>query len=258
MRSLLLCCLLFVTSLQAKPTTITLAADPWCPYNCSADSKNAGFMVDIARKILAKHGVTVRYLEVPWVRALKGAKAGDYDGVIGASRMEAKGFVFPDLPQGQMQNVFWVLKGSPWHYQGPASLRGKRLAIIAGYGYGPEIERYLDNPEHQNNIIRLYGKAPLANGIAMLEYANVDILLEDRSVMQYYLRQHPSQALIKAAGNTTLAAAFSDVYVAFSPAKMHSARYAKWLTKGMKDLRKTGELKTLLAPYGVQDWQKPK
>ena len=95
MRSLLLCCLLFVAPLQAKSTTITLAADPWCPYNCSADSKNAGFMVDIARKILAKHGVTVRYLEVPWVRALKGAKAGDYDGVIGASQHGSQRFYLP-------------------------------------------------------------------------------------------------------------------------------------------------------------------
>ena len=47
----------------------------------------------------------------------------------------------------------------------------------------------------------------------------------------------------------------SEVFIAFSPAKKESAEYAKILTDGLKKLRETGELKKILAKYGLEDWK---
>ncbi len=41
--------------------TITIAADNWCPMNCEPESKEPGFMVEIAQSILAKAGHKVVY-----------------------------------------------------------------------------------------------------------------------------------------------------------------------------------------------------
>ena len=49
-----------------------------------------------------------------------------------------------------------------------------------------------------------------------------------------------------------------DVYIAFSPAKKTSAQLAEILTKGIKDLRDSGEFKKVMEKYGIKDIPKDK
>lgn len=58
--------LLLAVVLQcARAETITIVADPWCPYNCEPGSDEPGFMVEIARRVFAEAGIEVRYETVP-------------------------------------------------------------------------------------------------------------------------------------------------------------------------------------------------
>ncbi|MCF8076816.1 MAG: transporter substrate-binding domain-containing protein [Desulfotignum sp.] len=65
------------------------AADPWCPYNCEEADPHPGFMVEMARQVFEKHGIRVTYVTVPWAHAIYGTRTGQYDGIIGAGRIDA-------------------------------------------------------------------------------------------------------------------------------------------------------------------------
>ena len=251
----LLAVLWVCSSMSLRADTITIVADPWCPYNCEPESDAPGFMVEIARRVFAEVGIEVRYETLPWVRALQATEAGEYNGAIGASRYEASGFVFPDIEQGRMRNGFWVVRESDWHFHGIESLTDINLATLAGYSYGPQVEEYLNDPANAQRVTQLYGSTPLQNGLNMLQRGRIDALLEDEYVFRYEVKQRNEVDHYRLAGRVGLDPLFSDVYIAFSPALTSSERYARILGEGMARLRASGELDKILARYGVSDWR---
>ncbi|MCH8533097.1 MAG: transporter substrate-binding domain-containing protein [Saccharospirillum sp.] len=234
--------------------TVKLVADPWCPFNCEPGDDAPGYMIEIAQRVFAEHGIEVEYHTLPWVRALMAVEAGEYSAAVGASRAEAPNFVFPELPQGLMNNVFWTLADSDWVYQGQASLKQINLAIIAGYGYSPELEAYIRLGLDSQRVTELFGETPLQNGILMLERGRIDALLEEQSVFQYQLMHHGRSETFRNAGGVAQEALFSEVYIAFSPELEGAEHYADILTEGMAQLRQSGELNKILSRYGVTDW----
>jgi len=241
--------------LSARADTITIVADPWCPYNCEPESDTPGFMVEIAERVFAEAGIEVRYETVPWVRALQATESGEYNGAIGASKVEATGFVFPAVEQGRMRNGFWVVRESRWQFNGVESLTDINLASLAGYSYGPQVEHYLEDPSNAHRVTELYGPTPLQNGLNMLQRGRIDALLEDEYVFRYEVKQRNEVDLFRLAGRVELDPQFSDVYIAFSPSLPSSQRYASLLGEGMARLRANGELDAILARYGVSDWR---
>lgn len=235
--------------------TIRLLADPWCPYNCEPGSERAGFMVEIAQTVFQAEGHRLEYYQRPWVRALKDTRNGDFHGVIGATRLEAPDFIFPDLAQGQMANAFWTLADSSWQFRETDSLEGQHLAVIAGYSYGAAIEGILQDERYRPYITELHGVSPLKNGLKMLERGRIQVLLEDEHVMRYQLRQTGQTQKFKQAGYVPAETEAVRVYIAFSPAHEDSADYARILTDGVARLRSNGELGHILAGYGVTDWR---
>lgn len=249
LRMLLL--MLLVGGLKAE--SLTLVADPWCPYNCQPGSERPGFMVEIAQRVFATEGIAVRYRTLPWLRALQETERGRFDAAIGASRVEAPTLVFPELEQGQMSNAFWATPKTSWVYQGVASLARVRLAAIAGYGYGPEVSAYLEQPEGE--VTLLYGSTPLTNGLQMLDRGRIDVLLEDEQVFRYRVVQQGRTQDFQLVGRVPLDRRYSDVFIAFSPRLENAEHYARLLSEGTARLRASGELAEILARYGVRDWR---
>lgn len=239
----------------ASGDTIRLVADPWCPYNCEPGTERVGFMVEIARRVFQAAGHQVEYHQRPWVRALQETRDGEFHGVIGATRLEAPDFIFPDLAQGQMANAFWTLAESSWQYHEASSLEGQHLAVIAGYSYGDTIENMLQDEQHRSYITELHGVSPLRNGLMMLERGRIQVLLEDEHVMRYQLRRSGQSDKFKRAGHVPAEANAARVYIAFNPAFAASPGYARLLTDGIARLRASGELAQILADYGVSDWR---
>jgi polar amino acid transport system substrate-binding protein len=167
---------------------LLLAADPWCPYNCGETDPYPGFMVEIARAVFEKHGIRITYVTVPWSRAVHGTRTGQYDGVIGAGRNETPDFVFPDIEQGLACHTFYVRKGNPWRYDGPASLDQVTLGVIRNYSYGPLFDTYIR--QYQNDPARVQvisGESGLTLNVRKLAANRIDVLIEDRTVFEYFL-----------------------------------------------------------------------
>ena len=45
------------------------------------------------------------------------------------------------------------------------------------------------------------------------------------------------------------------IYIAFSPKRADSQRYARMLSEGVVQLRRTGRLAVILSKYGLKDWK---
>lgn len=237
---------------QSRPGTIVIAADPWCPHNCEAGADHEGYMVDIAREILAESGYTVEYINISWARALQMTREGQLDAVVGAFKTDAPDFVFPDTPQGHSSIALFTHPDNGWTYNGLGSLPDQQLLVINGYSYTQELDRYIEqNQAEQEKIWVISGPSPLNRAIELLEQDRTDIFVEDTYVMAWWaastgrLASPPRQAGLVSE---------SDAFVAFSPARDDAQKLAQLLAEGTRQRIENGRLQQILDTYGLSLW----
>lgn len=233
---------------------VTLVADEWCPYNCEPDALQRGFMIEIAETIFGKHGIKVNYKTLPWARAILAVRKGNYSGIVGAGRQEVPDFIFPDRAFGQAEHSFYIHESSPlrWKYEGLNSLKQVKLGAIRGYSYGSLNRRYIAVHRRNRKLVEIVsGETALQQNIDKLLIGRIDVLIEDRAVFHYYLQQHGIQNSFQSRG----VADTEEVFIAFSPKRANSWKYADILSQGIRLLRSSGELNLILQKYGLADWE---
>lgn len=237
--------------LSAK--TLQIASDPWCPYNCSPDSEKPGFVIEVAKIIFEASGYQVEYQILNWTRAKDALNKGDIDAVVGMSRSSTNfdKWVFPNEALGVEQMcLFTHLDG--WNYQGVDSLKGKRLGVIHGYGYGDEINPYIDTHRESPSIVTVSGRMPLELLVKMIKANRIDMLIENRFVMGYFLNGSQTPLRLRNAG---CVADQNEVFMVFSIHDPEASHYVRLLDQGIKTLRENGKLQEILNRYGVSDWK---
>lgn len=235
---------------------IVLLADEWCPYNCSNDQVLPGFIIEIAQLALSSSETTVVYKTRPWSRSIIEVREGKAHGLVGAGKDEVPDFIFPVIEQGRALHTFYTLPNNPWRYDGLASLEKIRLGVIQDYSYGNLYKDYILPNEGSPNIVTLTGDSALSRSIEMLQLNRIDVLVEEKYVLQHHLFKNHNVPVANSFVEAGIA--FSEkIYIAFSPALEESKIYAEKLSKTMKSLRKSGQLKEILNKYGLKDWVKP-
>lgn len=241
---------------SAGEPVIRLRADSWAPYNGDGASDRPGYAIEIAKAVFGKAGYTVDYTceGWSWSRAIEECRRGAVEGIVCATRREIPDFIFPSESVGLDHNVFYVRKGSAWRYAGPDSLATVCLGAISDYGYGETVAVYVDAHKADEARIQLVeGEDALALNAGKLLEGRIDVLVENAAVFAAYVADANLADKFEAAGETPER---EDLYIAFSPAHPDSATYADILTKGIAELRASGELARILARYGVADWAK--
>ncbi|THB75581.1 MAG: hypothetical protein D6B28_00005, partial [Gammaproteobacteria bacterium] len=104
-----------------------------------------------------------------------------------------------------------------------------------------------------SKVISIAGNDPLERLIKMLIVKRVDAILEDHAVFSYTANRIGFTDY-RYAGDDKSDPVDNKLYIAFSPAT-RSNEYAKLLSKGISNLRKSGELSRILAKYGLKDWK---
>lgn len=242
----------FINHAAAELKTISIGADVWSPYNGIAESNDLGFMVDIAVAIFKEKEYTINYKNLPWTRAKDQCRKGNLDAVVGAYKDDVPDFIFPEIEQGVSKTVFWVKKGTTWRYNGIQSLAKIRVGVIADYLYGEEFDNYVKQYKDNNERIQIgYGEAALSSNIKKLTIGRIGTFVEDIMVCSVELKNMKLSGEVVPAGQLVE----NNVYIAFSPKLENSKIFAKILTEGMINLRKTGQLKTILDTYGLSDWK---
>lgn len=231
---------------------VVLAADEWCPYNCAPGAENPGYMVEIAKRVLGEAGYEVQYQVMPWTRALLAAERGQVSGVIGAIPTEVpQGFVLPRESLGVAATDFFIRRGDNWRYTGIDSLAQVRVGVIRDYGYNPAMDAYI--AEHEGfRVQATLGEDALQTNIRKLLADRIDVVVSNRAVFFYTAKSMTVRERVAFAGS---AADHEALYIAFSAADPRAPELARLLDEGIRRLRASGELDTLLAPYGLVDWQ---
>lgn len=231
---------------------ILLAADEWSPYNGQPKSEYPGYLVEIAREIFQSHGYEVIYEKTTWNRAIFGTRSGEFDGIIGTGKQETPDFIFPDIEQGIASHTFYVPDTSSWQYSGNSSLKDITLGVIENYSYGSFFNEYIvPHSGNQERVQIITGNDPLLRNLKKIKFGRIEATIEDKNVMQYFLKHNNIDIKIKPAGVVRT----EKIYIAFSPDHTKSEKYAKILSQGMKKIRKSGKLNKILAKYGLSEWE---
>ncbi|KPA17194.1 ABC transporter, periplasmic domain protein [Candidatus Magnetomorum sp. HK-1] len=242
--------LFFVSSVVAD--TITIRADVWCPYNCEPGAEAPGYMIEIAQQIFGTLNHTVDYQSMPWARALKQTRSGKYVAVVGAYVEDAPDFTFADF-MGTSTMIFYGRKGDKWKFDGIKSLKTIKLGVVRDYAYTTELDKYIADNSKGNKVQLASGEEAIEINIKKLKKKRIDIFIANDKVLAYHIKR--TGRLIDDFQNCGLLST-DKVHMAFSPKNPKSTFYAETVNQGMKNLRKSGDLKKILEKYNVQDWIK--
>ena len=242
---------LFFNGAFASENDITVRADFWCPYNCHAHDDKPGYMIEILQKTFGKEHI--KYEELNWARAVKETKEGTWDALVGAAKVDAPDFYFPESTMGIATNCFYVKPETKWHFTGIFSLNSVSLGIIRDYTYFEDLGNYIKLNSGNNNKVQVhFGNDALLTMIQKLETNRIMALVEDPNVIAQAYTYHPNLYKMKEVGCFV----GDPLYVAFPPINPKSKERAEKLNKQMIKMENNGEMAELLKKYGVKPWYK--
>lgn len=243
---------LLLFSITSFAETITIVADEWPPYNGEPESELPGYGIEIAKKVFEEAGHKIEYKIVPWARALKETKAGKYTALIGATKDEVPDYIFPDEEFGISENSFFIKKGKDWEFKGVDSLKSVKIGLIKGYAYGESLDAFFELNKKNSDYV--HGKDPLLLNIKKLLAGRIDVIVEDRNVFAQKLKEMGiTDKIVRA--KSVKDQTDSRIYIAFTPKNKNSKEYAEIFTKGIRRLKKSGDLQKILDKYGLKYWK---
>ncbi|WP_214131765.1 substrate-binding periplasmic protein [Alteromonas oceanisediminis] len=243
--------LVYAASVAAGSRVITVAGDDWCPVNCSEKSVDKGFMIDAATQILALEGYTVNYIEMPWTRAIKLARDGEIDAVVGAFEGDAPDFVFSNSPLLYLSpNSLFVKSDTEWEYNGISSLNDVRLGVISGYDYGAVMNDYIRSRlfYDNNRMIQVFGDNATKRNIDLLRLGRVDVIVENAIVFWYQVADDGDANRFRevSTGDSPKAC-----HIAFSPVIKDANELVNAFDRGYHRLQQQQTLQSIAEKYSI-------
>ncbi len=228
---------------------ITLGVTEKCPYICDKNAVNQGMLIDIIKSIFEKNNIKVKIRYSPMNRTMLLVKDKKVDGVIGILQRNAPGLVFPDKSIGQTRYMLYTAKEDDWLYTGLNSLNSRKIAVESGKSYGifdSYIQRYATD---NTKIYQVHGTDITKRLVQMLQRKRFNLLLEDKNIFDFNKKELKTEGLNEAGSIPP-----DTLYVGFLPSNNKAQKFADIVTKGMTNMRKSGELEKILANYGMSDW----
>lgn len=224
--------------------TITIAADDWPPY---ADPRHpqGGFTLELLQTIYHEQGYRLQVLYLPWARAMQGVKSGEYDLLPNAwLTSERQQYLAYSDSYAVSRIVFIKRRGDPFDFQGLASLRGKTVGTIRGYGYG---DAFLGS----SLFTRQEGNSLLQN-ISKLTHREprLDLTLDDELVARANLAHNDPSLLTQIAFTTTPLSA-NPLHITCSLANPRRQELITAFNRGLQRMRQDGRYQRLCASYGM-------
>lgn len=247
------------TATSHAATPLQVAVDDYCPYYCKADipgeerlADPPGFVIEILQHAFGGGPDDINYHFLPWKRSIREVTDGKLDAIVLTTPQDAPDLLYPSIEQGRSQGCFYAQHNSPWRYTGAESLAQVRLTLISGYLFGEPLNSYLQHPQKDQQVEYISGNKALLRIFQMIELGRTQATAEDSMVATYLLQ---TSGLKQRIGNAGCYLGHLDFYVGFAPNSPDSNARAKKLAETMIALRSTGELKKILARYGLSDWR---
>lgn len=220
---------------------LVLAGEELAPYSFEEKGRPLGLHLRLCREALAPLGLSLQWRPSPWRRALADLDAGLLDGVIGATRgnlnEREQQMAFPDEPLSWTHSVFVSRRERPVVFDGLFTLRGLRIAVLAGYQYSPDFmaAAYFERQ----------AAASHAQSLRMLLAGRVEAALMDVASARFQIHQ---QRLTEQLYVDTTPVAPGRLYLGFSR-KRGQERWAKPFGAALRAFKRGPGFDRLLADY---------
>ena len=163
----------------AETPTIILATSDWEPYYAEKLA-SGGVVTEIVRTAFQRMGYKLEVKWLPWARAINTAKAGYYDGVLGAWYTEDREQFFNySKPFLKNDIVFFKLKGEPITYTSLLDLKSYRVGVTRNSGPHELLKSEL------NESLDIVVIADL--NIKKLMAKRIDLFVDERLGVQYII-----------------------------------------------------------------------
>ena len=238
-----------------QPKVLTLVADTYCPYNCTAGAKSEGILVDLTRAVFEAKGYEIRYKVVPWTRALKMVKEGQADIALGSPPEEAvpHGLIKGSQPIGYGIDCVYVRADNPLKYNNRADDLNslKKVGTVADFQYYEQMAEWLQRPENKSKNFIARGETASETNLIHLSLGRLDGLMETSAVIDYLIMQKKLEGKVRIAGCHKPQAVFNLI----SPQRKDARQLAAELDSGILALEKDGKVQPILERYGVHQWK---
>jgi polar amino acid transport system substrate-binding protein len=239
----------------AEKPALIMVGDNWCPYNCAPEAAHRGYMIDILERLLGPH-YTLTYKLAPWTRAIHMVETGEAQLLI-ATPATTEQKIAASVPLGVDQSCFFVRKGNPWRFTRLSDLKTVRLGVVQDYNYddnGPLDTLIAGYRKAKDTRLEVaVGENALEKNFRKLEAGRMDVVVENENVGRYMIQELKLQDSIDFAHCATHHVA--TTHVAVSLKRPDAKQILAFINIGVQELRRTGELNTILKPYGMVDWQ---
>jgi polar amino acid transport system substrate-binding protein len=230
-------------SASAWSEKITAAADPYPPFVDPAQPKQ-GISLQVIRAAYATQGYEVEMHFIPWARALDGVKNGEYDILPNTwLTQERAAFLLYSDPYMKNEIKFIKRKGDPFEYKGIASLSGKSVGIVRGYGYGDEFLKATSftRPE----------VVEVMQNIKKLVQGRIDLTLEDEIVARSLIK-HSAPEMLQQVEFTQNALSTQPLYVTSGLKNPRHKAIVEAFNKGLAAIKANGTYDKILRENGLK------
>jgi polar amino acid transport system substrate-binding protein len=242
--------LLATACVQAEKMVV--AADIWCPFNCQPNSPTPGYVVDILRAAFPQK--TIEYRVLPWKRTLLEIRQHKVTAAISLTQQMAidSQLKIGKEPIGADQDCLFVAATNPLKYHNQADDLNSlsRVSVVLGYDYDEGFGAWLARPANKYKIHVQSGDDPSLSNLLKLVGGRLDGVIESGAVMNNLLLDPRFAGKVISAGcNSSL-----PYYVGFAADEPQVDALLSQLDQAVVALRRSGELSTILARYGLKDW----
>lgn len=229
-------------ALAARPA-LRLAAENFPPFSHMENGRPKGLDWEVVRPVLDDLGFAAELLVMPWKRALRDVARGDLDAVIGGTRGDLNEreelLAFPDEPLSASYSRFYFRRGEAFNFDGLFTLKGKSVAVVAGYSLPADFNAA---PYFHRQAVNTHEQC-----LRMLLAGRVDLALVHAGVAEHLIRREGWRARL-AADPTPIAP--GQLYVCFSRRLGHEA-LAQRFGDALRKYKLGPAYGALLESYGI-------
>ncbi|MEJ2157858.1 MAG: transporter substrate-binding domain-containing protein [Desulfobacteraceae bacterium] len=247
------CCLLLAQLMFVLPLpgltgfahgqeVVRLATLNWAPY-IGENLPEQGYAAELIRAAFARSGHEVKFLFMPWKRAVETVTKGHYDGLapVYFTKQRQADFSMTDaFPAGPL--VFAKRKGSPIEFTSIPDLKPYKIACVRGYANTQAFDsaKYLQKSMTNNDT----------TGYRRLLFGSVDLWLADKFVAQYTMANHlPERAAEIEFIKKPLGV--KNLYIIFTKKKPYHVQLTKDFNKGLDAVLNDGTLQAILGRHNL-------
>lgn len=231
-----------LTSSNAAAKTITIATLNWGPY-VGEELRDKGFAAEIVREAFTRTGYEVKFVILPWKRALHETLRGKYDAVFPTyySDLRAKKYIFSE-PFAESVISFCIRNKSKITFNNLHDLKRYKIGIVLGFVNPPSIDAadFLQKEtvlSDELNIKKLLAK-------------RIDLAVIDKYVGMDLINKLPG-----ATGKLLFLEPPLEVkpmYLAFSRKTPNSEKNVKDFNAGLKMIVDDGTLMKIMKRFGIE------